>query len=105
MLLSGYREEEVLAQKAAVAAAAAALNHAEIQLRDAVLAAPQKGIVLTRARELRPDLAVLFTSGAPGEAGAHLKNLLRKPVPQDMLASAVRRQLDARSRRTSQPNT
>ena len=51
MLLSGYREEEVLAQKAAVAAAAAALNHAEIQLRDAVLAAPQKGIVLTRARE------------------------------------------------------
>lgn len=51
MLLSGYREEEVLAQKAAVAAAAASLNHAEIQLRDAVLAAPQKGIVLTRARE------------------------------------------------------
>jgi HlyD family secretion protein len=51
MLLSGYREEDVLAQKAAVAAAAAALEHAEIQLRDAALAAPQKGIILTRARE------------------------------------------------------
>ena len=51
MLLAGYREEEVLAQKAAVAAAAAALNHAEIQLQDATLVAPQKGVVLTRARE------------------------------------------------------
>lgn len=51
MLLSGYREEDVLAQRAAVAAAAAELNHAEIQLRDAVLIAPQKGIILTRARE------------------------------------------------------
>jgi len=51
MLLSGYREEDVMAQKAAVDAAAAALNHARIQLRDAVLRAPQKGIVLTRARE------------------------------------------------------
>ena len=51
MLLAGYREEEVLAQKAAVAAADAAFNHAEIQLHDATLVAPQKGIVLTRARE------------------------------------------------------
>ena len=45
MLLSGYREEEVLAQ------AAAALELAEIRLRDALLTAPQDGIVLTRARE------------------------------------------------------
>lgn len=51
MLLSGYREEEVLAQRATVAAAEASLNHAEIQLHDAVLSASQKGIVLTRARE------------------------------------------------------
>ena len=51
MLTSGYREEDVLAQRAAVAAADAELNHAEIQVRDAVLAAPQKGIILTRARE------------------------------------------------------
>ena len=45
MLLSGYREEEVLAQRAA------ALELAEIRLRDALLTAPQDGIVLTRARE------------------------------------------------------
>ena len=51
MLLSGYREEEVLAQRAAVDAAAAALELAEIRLRDALLTAPQDGIVLTRARE------------------------------------------------------
>lgn len=51
MLLSGYREEEVLAQRAAVAAAAAELAHAVIQVQDATLIAPQKGIVLTRARE------------------------------------------------------
>ena len=51
MLLSGYREEEVLAQRAAVDAAAAALELAEIRLRDTVLTAPQDGIVLTRARE------------------------------------------------------
>lgn len=51
MLLSGYREEDVLAQRAAVAAAEAELRHAEIQLADGVLHAPQKGIVLTRARE------------------------------------------------------
>ena len=36
MLTSGYREEDVLAQRAAVAAADAELNHAEIQVRDAV---------------------------------------------------------------------
>lgn len=51
MLLSGYREEDVLAQRAAVAAAAADLAQAEIRLQDATLIAPQKGIVLTRARE------------------------------------------------------
>lgn len=51
MLLSGYREEDVLAQRAAVAAAAAELARAEIRLQDAILIAPQKGVILTRARE------------------------------------------------------
>lgn len=51
MLLSGYREEDVLAQRAAVAAAEAELATAEIQLADGVLHAPQKGVILTRARE------------------------------------------------------
>ena len=51
MLSSGYREEDVLAQRAAVEAAAAALAHAQTMLDDAVLVAPQEGIVLTRARE------------------------------------------------------
>lgn len=51
MLASGYREEDITAQKAAVASADAALRKAEIQLHDATLLAPQKGIILTRARE------------------------------------------------------
>ena len=44
-------QEQLLAQRAAVDAAAAALELAEIRLRDALLTAPQDGIVLTRARE------------------------------------------------------
>ena len=51
MLKSGYREEDVLAQRAAVEAAEAQLARAETLLNDAVLTAPQTGIVLTRARE------------------------------------------------------
>lgn len=51
MLESGYREEDVLAQKAAVEGAEAQLQRAEIQLNDGVLKAPREGIVLTRARE------------------------------------------------------
>ena len=51
MLLSGYREEDVLAQRAAVAAAEAELARADIQLADGELRAPQKGVILTRARE------------------------------------------------------
>lgn len=51
MLLSGYREEEVLAQKARVGQAEAQFKRAEIQLNDGVLHAPQKGVILTRARE------------------------------------------------------
>lgn len=51
MLESGYREENIASQKAAVDAARAQLRQAEIQLADAVLYAPQKGVILTRARE------------------------------------------------------
>lgn len=51
MLASGYREEDVLAQRAAVAAAEAALRRASIELSDTVLTAPEKGVVLTRAKE------------------------------------------------------
>lgn len=51
MLSSGYRAEDILAQKAALEAAQAELELAEIYVEDAVLKAPQKGIVLTRARE------------------------------------------------------
>lgn len=51
MLVSGFREEEVAAQRAAVDGAEAELAAAGIHLADAVLYAPQTGIVLTRARE------------------------------------------------------
>lgn len=51
MLMAGFREEDVLAQKASVESAQAQFNKAAIQLADAVLYAPQKGIILTRARE------------------------------------------------------
>ena len=51
MLSSGYRAEEIEAQKAALAMAEARDGRAEIQLQDAVLRAPQAGTVLTRARE------------------------------------------------------
>lgn len=51
MLSSGFREEEVSAQKAVVDEAEAQFAMAGIHLDDAVLHAPQKGIVLTRARE------------------------------------------------------
>lgn len=51
MLSSGYREEEILAQKANLAAAKAGLERANIELADAVLYAPEKGVILTRARE------------------------------------------------------
>lgn len=51
MLLSGYREEEVRQQEARLAQAQAALERAEIQLKDSVLHAPEDGIILSRARE------------------------------------------------------
>ncbi|SFC87977.1 ATP-binding protein [Tropicimonas isoalkanivorans] len=64
------------------------------------------GIALARrAREMRPGLPVLYTSGAPGEAGAHLPNLLRKPVAEEVLATAVRVELEAQSRPTSASST
>ena len=51
MMSSGYRIEELEAQRGAVSMAQARLELADIRLRDALLRAPQTGIVLTRARE------------------------------------------------------
>lgn len=51
LVSAGYREEEILAQRAVVAATRAGLQQALIHLNDAELKAPQDGIVLTRARE------------------------------------------------------
>lgn len=51
LVSAGYREEEILAQRAVVAATRASLQQAIIHLSDAELKAPQDGIVLTRARE------------------------------------------------------
>lgn len=51
LVSAGYREEEILAQRAVVAATRASLQQAIIHLNDAELKAPQDGIVLTRARE------------------------------------------------------
>lgn len=51
LVSAGYREEEILAQRAVVAATRASLQQAVIHLNDAELKAPQDGVVLTRARE------------------------------------------------------
>ncbi|SDK06064.1 ATP-binding protein [Aliiruegeria lutimaris] len=80
----------------------------EIDLLYTDLAMPGEidGFALAReAEKIRPDLPVLFTSGAPGEAGAGLPNLLRKPVPEETLLMAVRLQLETYSRRTSVSST
>ena len=50
-LKSGYQREDVDAQRATVAAAKAQLDQARTALEDAVLKAPQDGVVLTRVRE------------------------------------------------------
>ncbi len=50
-LSSGYRQEDIAAQRAAADAAEARLEQARISLEDAVLKAPQAGTVLTRVRE------------------------------------------------------
>jgi HlyD family secretion protein len=50
-LKSGYQQEDVDAQRASVAAARAQLDQARTALDDAVLKAPQDGVVLARVRE------------------------------------------------------
>ena len=50
-LKSGYQIEDVDAQRATLAAAKAQLDQARTALDDAVLKAPQDGVVLTRVRE------------------------------------------------------
>jgi HlyD family secretion protein len=70
-LKSGYQQEDVDAQRATLAAARAQLDQAHTALNDAVLKAPQDGVVLTRARE----------AGAMVQAGQTVYSLsLTRPV-------------------------
>lgn len=52
LMRSGYREEDIARQLAAVQAAQATVAEAETRVTDTTLYAPQRGIVLTRVREL-----------------------------------------------------
>jgi len=70
-LKAGYQREDVDAQRATLAAARAQHDQARTALNDAVLKAPQDGVVLTRARE----------AGAMIQAGQTVYSLsLTKPV-------------------------
>ena len=51
LVSTGYRDEDIAAQRATVAAAEAQYALARIALEDASLRAPQAGVVLTRVRE------------------------------------------------------
>lgn len=51
LMEKGYREEDIARQEAAVQAAEAALDAAEMELSDTRLFAPQDGIVLTKVHE------------------------------------------------------
>lgn len=51
LVSTGYRDEDIAAQRATVAAAEAQYALARIALEDAALHAPQAGVVLTRVRE------------------------------------------------------
>ena len=51
LVKSGFRVEDITAQKAAVEAALAALDTARTALADTVLIAPEGGVTLTKARE------------------------------------------------------
>lgn len=51
LMRSGYREEDIARQQAAVQAAQAAMDEAATRVADTSLYAPQEGIVLTRVRE------------------------------------------------------
>jgi CheY-like chemotaxis protein len=67
---------------------------------DMAMPAPWDGASLAReALRRRPGLAILYTSGEISEVSDPPAELLRKPVPQERLAQAVRRLLDGQ-----QPN-
>ncbi|WP_300785944.1 efflux RND transporter periplasmic adaptor subunit [uncultured Desulfovibrio sp.] len=71
LVSTGYRDEDISAQRAAVAAAEAQYDLARIALEDAALRAPQAGVVLTRVRE----------AGAIVQAGQSVYTLsLTEPV-------------------------
>ena len=76
----------------------------DLLFTDVVLGEGMNGAELgERARQLRPGLPVLLTSGyehgaLPGAASGQLPfELLSKPYRREELAAAVRRQLDARA--------
>jgi HlyD family secretion protein len=71
LLQAGYRKEDVAQAKADLARAEAAMAISELRLRDAALAAPTNGVILTRAGE----------PGAVVQAGATVLTVsLSQPV-------------------------
>ena len=100
---SGY---EVRAVDSAEAAMQCLSEHSDIDLlfSDVMLGNGSNGKELARtARAMRPDLAVLLTSGYEDDAiakaaGADALELLRKPYRREQLVSAIRRTLQARSK-------
>jgi signal transduction histidine kinase len=92
----GYRVTAVANGSEAMAALARA-ERFELLFTDVVMPGGMSGVDLARAaREMRPALEVLFTSGYTGEAGAALAeidqaaHLLRKPFRRDELAAKLR---------------
>ncbi|HET6907273.1 MAG TPA: PAS domain S-box protein [Rhodanobacteraceae bacterium] len=78
-----------------------AQNDVDLLFSDVVLGSGMNGIELAQeARRMRPQLAVLLTSGYPGTGSRQHDpestgfELLRKPYRREELASAIRRALD-----------
>jgi PAS domain S-box-containing protein len=100
---SGY---EVRAVDSAEAAMQCLSENSDIDLlfSDVMLGNGSNGKELARAaRAMRPNLAVLLTSGYEDDAiakaaGADALELLRKPYRREQLVSAIRRTLQARSK-------
>jgi HlyD family secretion protein len=71
LLQAGFRQEEIAAAKADAERAQASVARAQLRLEDAVLGAPEDGVILTRAQE----------SGAIVQAGTPVVTLsLKSPV-------------------------
>lgn len=64
LLREGFRTEEIAQSRADLTQAEAQLATAELQLKDTILAAPEEGVILTRAQEagaILPAGATVFT--------------------------------------------